>query len=756
MLLMLASSLFLSFASADIAIKVSSGEVSFDFRVTQSEVQFRSKNQDIRQPVNSCSFKIFDHLANKIKYNLRKDRPYTKKVNKNFYQVLLGKQKLYVPPLSKSGITLAKMDGDIRYALAEESVLCSGRESFVKNLAKKKPQRSLANSEDKRDCSASSDQGVLQNYSSCREQLCEGKGFKSFFLIPDSYHRLTRKESYKENEIYKRLEQLREKKTYMDKDLDAKIVEDFKSKKPVFSKEDLEFALDYALVESIGAFLIGSWSYVDERVVFSVNTEKLEKAALPLSKANQEMFKVHVVQATKNYDNINPYSNYQHLYEDKNKNSDAYFNFHYPNLSKIEAVKELIKDFKKNYKDIESSSFGKYISKVIPFEHIQSAEIVNEIESGKDVSELALRELIQKATDIRFQVALFKSASSINKNNMDFKDIRQRLTDAKHVLRTLEKKKEDDEKTNADEVEFEKKCRTDYRLTSNNLPTDLQLKNIEGEIVKVKNSIQKKWAVQYSKETQSKVNKYTEEVSFLLPLSKKEYYESVKNKIRREYEHITRQLEKEKEILKNLNVLKGIFLIQEYANGFKGSEEDTEKESDSKKYEDNLCRVKGLYDLNDANYTLLGKIRMSFTGVHEPDLGRGVIAHEIGHGLYRALYADDIKVEDKAKHHELGECLALMHPEKELGFYRDEDFSDYVAGSVESTNLACLFYIDNDCLSSRLVENQDQADVHSSRFFRLLHIESLQRKSLPLECKKVLEIQKTPRDFQMCQRKFGL
>lgn len=172
----------------------------------------------------------------------------------------------------------------------------------------------------------------------------------------------------------------------------------------------------------------------------------------------------------------------------------------------------------------------------------------------------------------------------------------------------------------------------------------------------------------------------------------------------------------------------------------------------------NVCRGLSFRPVRDHTIGSLGAVAMGSNAIRDLHFGRGVAAHEIGHGLSDQLaQGKGISDESRKKYAAASSCLANLHkkyfdraekinarlPEAERDprprdAYVEEDFADVVSAlSAPAPPFACSLYQDgmvwNDYDPSDM--NLDKRGSHSARLFRIFHVETASGRTLPPQCR---------------------
>lgn len=184
-----------------------------------------------------------------------------------------------------------------------------------------------------------------------------------------------------------------------------------------------------------------------------------------------------------------------------------------------------------------------------------------------------------------------------------------------------------------------------------------------------------------------------------------------------------------------------------------------------------ICENNTPRNYTDRVYTKHGAIVISPLAVANAVAGRGVLNHELGHVLSKALRDKRISAAVKKWLAEVESCLARKH--KPPGFsqrlgaflsgaptdfdpedYVEEDGADQFYALLEPKDLPNAGCIQMDrrpfSFSALALEDYESGDSHSTNFFRLLHAEVLMRGRLPELCEAALRNRGDMRDFSSC------
>lgn len=302
-------------------------------------------------------------------------------------------------------------------------------------------------------------------------------------------------------------------------------------------------------------------------------------------------------------------------------------------------------------------------------------------------------------------------------------------------------------------------CIRKYQFTRQALPTAQQLQTAKELVKKAKATIKAKYGPKYSEKTRALIAKRLDEVGVRLPPSKEEFKKRFlaainrEMRIRREsraFREKNFQAEKVTALLA-LNEVAPSDLLQEIGTG--------------------VGPDRGLGFCDRFEYIRNSGMNGLFDGIEmELFLGRdvarggpyaeGIIFHELGHVLDSVFIRGDVSSESLKKRDEQKQCLAAKLKDSQSESMM-EDFADIIGAENVKINYACDFVFGQGAAKSNILmsaetisedENQTQIhrEVHSSDFFRLLHIEQIQKGKLPKECNQFLVENKTPIDFSSC------
>lgn len=339
--------------------------------------------------------------------------------------------------------------------------------------------------------------------------------------------------------------------------------------------------------------------------------------------------------------------------------------------------------------------------------------------------------------------------SDFGASQVDLASLRQQLKDP-GLKQRLEQRLE--QKTSPPSAE---NCIRKYQFFMEALPTAQQLQATKDVVKRAKATIKAKYGPKYSEKTRALIAKRLDEVGVRLPPSKEEFKKRFLAAINREM-----RIRRESRVFRDknfspekvtallaLNEVAPSDLIQEKATG--------------------IGPNRGFGFCDRFEYIRNSGMDGLFDGAElELFLGRdvarggpyseGIIFHELGHVLDSVFVRGDVSSESLKKRNEQKQCLAskLKNSQSESMM---EDFADIIGAENVKINYACDFGFGQGASKSNILitaetigENEIHREVHSSDFFRLLHIEQIQKGKLPKECNQFLVENKTPIDFSSC------
>jgi len=370
-------------------------------------------------------------------------------------------------------------------------------------------------------------------------------------------------------------------------------------------------------------------------------------------------------------------------------------------------------------------------------------EIILDIESGEDVSEDAVAELLDSAQQSKVLIEMFSPEGSASKilSRVPSSSWEAKLKDPtlrKKMIADIEKEFVSDDSEKMRVQKSADLCIAQVRANYAKLPTIEQIVEAKKTIELVKSKIKDKVLPKYSEHSSKMLSKVLDEIDFNMPPDKDTYLKNLSYKFRRD--------EKTKSKIRSqaLKTIKPESLLPLIAYSVL-SEDEQEQAIEIP----SLCKTNHSA-LSDAAISMSGAITVSYTSIVSLGLGQGVIAHEIGHVMDGRLdLGNGSSAESTMNQMMTRICLNKKHSPS-LTNYSGEDFSDLVAGLVTTENMACIFPEGSHGSLEKPLVNQSANDPHSSEYFRALHIEQTQRGSLPPACNKMLVERSSPADFGSC------
>lgn len=174
-----------------------------------------------------------------------------------------------------------------------------------------------------------------------------------------------------------------------------------------------------------------------------------------------------------------------------------------------------------------------------------------------------------------------------------------------------------------------------------------------------------------------------------------------------------------------------------------------------------ICDEYELGNLEDHSIQIgSGKIKVSWLTLKVPEIGKGIIAHELGHALSSIIQETTISGTSADTFSTARLCLNAGFPQLgmqeeyvndktyETNMFVEENWADVISSRfVEPTdkNFACFLVdkTDEGEYNSNVFLPQDEEDTHSPNLYRILKVEYLKKKKLPASCSGLLSAEET-------------
>ena len=448
----------------------------------------------------------------------------------------------------------------------------------------------------------------------------------------------------------------------------------------------------------------------------------------------------------------------------------AYFTNKHPNVELKEALlKEATRalnsteKFKKENPDF-IKSFPTF------FDEFEILPLIEKLSRNKVLFEEDLMDIAMTINGIDTIIPIVSTPENyplINSVNIDIKDIAQRFNIKQSVKERLEELSPVNVKYHADLIS--QSCYASY-LMSNALPTNNELKKFEKKIVHYKSDFKSSVLNDFSKHSSGKLGAVVDQLKFNVPKGKESFEEYMNTRIDRIISDNNSYLKQREKIPSASKKVEAILSVYDYMN----SEARVPLLSDL----EDLCDEEGISPhLSDATNTISGNIFVSWQSIKLP-FGKSVIFHEIGHNIYQKLKTEKVSSKSSEIFKKSTKCLNTTHPElsgdssssvslpaggsfTEM-LYTEEDFADTVAAKAIKTtdqSFACHFLSQVDYnyenLKTQQYEfssliNEYSFDVHSSNFFRTLHLDYLNTGEHPKACSEFLKQTNTISPIKDC------
>ena len=302
------------------------------------------------------------------------------------------------------------------------------------------------------------------------------------------------------------------------------------------------------------------------------------------------------------------------------------------------------------------------------------------------------------------------------------------------------------------------RCIASYGLHIESLPTKEQMELFKENLGDYKSRI-KRFANEFiSKRSRPVVHKEIDSASLAYPETKEGFKKSFKQKLRAAKDLYTHMKTNQFTQSSSSSLLANKVIHFEDEDLFLGSFP--------------LCEQATPRGFTDKVYTTKGAIWVSSASITNPEAGKMVTHHEMGHVLSQGLQQDGLSQKTKNRTKVIHKCLDQKHkrsinifdklgatlsgkaqPYMEAEQFVEEDFADMVEAALapkEAANPNCLFIDTRPNSHSPLHVEHYTRDTHSTDFFRLLHFEHVARGRLPRECNFALKHRGKERDFSSC------
>jgi hypothetical protein len=155
-----------------------------------------------------------------------------------------------------------------------------------------------------------------------------------------------------------------------------------------------------------------------------------------------------------------------------------------------------------------------------------------------------------------------------------------------------------------------------------------------------------------------------------------------------------------------------------------------------------------------------GKIKVSWLTLKVPEMGKGIIAHELAHALSGIIQNTEISVPSAETYSTARLCLNEGFPQVgmtkeyvndktyETNMFVEENWADVVSSKFaepSDKNFACFLVdkTDEGDYNSNVFLPQHEEDTHSPNLYRILKVEYLKNKKLPVSCTDLLSAEET-------------
>lgn len=149
--------------------------------------------------------------------------------------------------------------------------------------------------------------------------------------------------------------------------------------------------------------------------------------------------------------------------------------------------------------------------------------------------------------------------------------------------------------------------------------------------------------------------------------------------------------------------------------------------------------------VSDASYGANGAIQAGWRTTRDPQFGRFVMGHELGHRLADIFNQIELSGESKKRQDHMISCISMMHGAYGGGHgHRDEDWADWIGAEIAGNNgeNPLCWRVDLASVKEKKTSvsllNEKPDSPHSSPFFRLIQIQRYSGRPMPPGCKQTL------------------
>lgn len=301
-------------------------------------------------------------------------------------------------------------------------------------------------------------------------------------------------------------------------------------------------------------------------------------------------------------------------------------------------------------------------------------------------------------------------------------------------------------------------CQAIFEKSQLGLPTAAERQAFKGTIAEYKKNFKARIFKRLSGPSSAALLPKFDKVDFDLPASKEDTALLMSEDLKDE---LLDQIESDKNFLKLKAKNEEKDLLMMTAHEYLGKSVDEINGSLGE-----TCDEYEMESLEDYSLQMgTGKIKVSWLSLKVPDVGRGIISHEMGHALSSLITSTILSKHSAESYKAVRECLnkgfeGSAESEEEIVTWKDtknhrlkykvlatteENYADLIeAKSMLDTdkNSGC-FIIKKDSVTKNYKQKETlleayYTDTHSSDLFRTLRIEVLRGKTLPESCSSIL------------------
>lgn len=112
-------------AIKSMVVSVESARINYSINLTPTYFEYQSSQKKIQRPISKCDTRAFELFSRRIENVLTSELTMTTFKTKNSLDVKFNKKQLFIPPMSRAGNFLVKINTDVDYLISEAIYRCS-------------------------------------------------------------------------------------------------------------------------------------------------------------------------------------------------------------------------------------------------------------------------------------------------------------------------------------------------------------------------------------------------------------------------------------------------------------------------------------------------------------------------------------------------------------------------------------------------------------------------------------------------------